>query len=191
MLAISGDCPGHQRLAIDGAPVGSDNGAHHAVAGDVTKDTAGIVFGPGEGKDVLDVFGGEVIISVDGAETQGAYALLQMHAPGDVTPPREAFPPAHVHPQDEEAWFILEGTFTFQLGERMVEVGAGSFVLAPRETVHAFWPTGPQPHRWLTIFSPSGMEGYFREFAHNLHRYQTASPAEIEALARKYHFEFV
>lgn len=65
--------------------------------------------------------------------------------------------------REEEAWFILEGTFAFQIGEGTFEVKPGSFVLAPRGTVHSFWATGPQPHRWLTIFSPSGMEGYFRD----------------------------
>ena len=45
--------------------------------------------------------------------------------------------------------------------------------------------------RWLTIFSPSGMEGCFREFAHRGHLYQTASMEEIQALARRFKFEFV
>jgi mannose-6-phosphate isomerase-like protein (cupin superfamily) len=158
---------------------------------DMTPETGIVVLGPGEGKDTLDVFGGEIVIEADGADTRSAYALLQMSAPGEETPPREAFPPAHVHHQEEEGWFILEGTFVFQVGDRTFEAGAGSFVLAPRGTVHTLWATGPQPHRWLTIFSPSGMEGYFREFAHHLHLYQNASMDEIQALARKYHFEFV
>jgi mannose-6-phosphate isomerase-like protein (cupin superfamily) len=72
-----------------------------------------------------------------------------------------------------------------------LDVQPGSFVLAPRGTVHSFWATGPEPHRWLTIFSPSGMEGYFREFAHEIHQYQHAPMEQFQALARKYHFEFV
>jgi mannose-6-phosphate isomerase-like protein (cupin superfamily) len=157
----------------------------------VSTEAVGVALGPDEAKEVLDVFGGRIAIEVDGADTRGAYALLQMSAPGDGVPPREAFPPAHVHHQEEEAWFILEGTFTFQIGDRTFEAGAGSFVLVPRGTVHTYWATGPQPHRWLTIFSPAGMEGYFREFAQRLHLYQSAAPDELQALARKYHLEFV
>jgi mannose-6-phosphate isomerase-like protein (cupin superfamily) len=146
--------------------------------------------GPGEGKEILDIFGGLIAIEADGADTGSAYALLQMSATGENTPPREAFPPAHVHHQEEEAWFVLEGALTFQIGDRRFEAGAGSFVLAPRGTVHTFWATGTQPHRWLTIFSPSGMEGYFREFADRAQLYKSASSDEIQALTSKYRFEF-
>ena len=149
-----------------------------------------IVHGPGEAKETLELFGGVIAIAADGADTRSAYSLLQMSAPGDDLP-REAFPPAHVHHQEEEGWFILEGTFRFEIDNRTFDVEPGAFVLAPRGTVHTFWAIGPQPHRWLTIFSPSGMEGYFREFAHEIHQYQHASMDQIQALARKYHFEFV
>lgn len=149
-----------------------------------------VVLGPGEGKENFDVSGGIIAIQADGADTRNAYSLLHMSAPGDNLP-REAFPPPHVHHQEEEAWFILEGTFEFQVDGRTFQVGSGSFVLAPRGTVHTFWATGPQPHRWLTIFSPSGMEGYFREFAHSVHLYHNASMEQIQALASKYHFEFI
>ena len=114
-----------------------------------------------------------------------------MSAPGDGAPPREAFPPAHVHHREEEAWFILEGTFAFQIGDRTFEAGAGSFVLVPRGTVHTYWAIGPQSHHRLTIFSPAGTEGYFREFAQLLRQYQTAPPDELRALAGRYHLEFV
>jgi mannose-6-phosphate isomerase-like protein (cupin superfamily) len=89
------------------------------------------------------------------------------------------------------AWFILDGTFAFEVTDRTFEIGAGAFVLAQRGTAHTLWATGPEPHRWLPIFSPSGMEGYFREFAHNLHMYQHASMEEIQSVASKYHFDFV
>jgi mannose-6-phosphate isomerase-like protein (cupin superfamily) len=153
-------------------------------------DTPTIVQVSGEAKETLDVFGGVIAIHVDGADTANAYSLLQMSAPGDDLP-REAFPPAHIHHQEEEAWYILEGTFRFEVGGRTFDVAPGSFVLAPRGTQHTFWATGPQRHRWLTIFSPSGMEGYFREFAHEVHQYQHASREQIQALAQKYQFEFV
>jgi mannose-6-phosphate isomerase-like protein (cupin superfamily) len=110
----------------------------------VTAADAVVVLGPGQAKEILDVFGGLIAIQADGADTRNAYALLQMSAPGD-SPPREAFPPQHIHHQEEEAWFILEGTFEFQVGGRSFEVGAGSFVLAPRGTAHTFRATGPQP----------------------------------------------
>jgi mannose-6-phosphate isomerase-like protein (cupin superfamily) len=153
---------------------------------DLTAADSIVVLGPGEGKEVLDVFGGLIAIEADGDDTRSAYTLLQMTLPAGFTPP-----PPHIHHEEEEAWFVLEGSLTFQIGERTVEAPAGSFVLVPRGTTHTFCNPGPGPAKWLTIFSPSGMEGYFREFAHRGHLYQTASMEEIQALARRFKFEFV
>jgi mannose-6-phosphate isomerase-like protein (cupin superfamily) len=146
-----------------------------------------VMLGPDEAKELLEVFGGQKIaIRADGEDTRGAYALLQMAASGNFAPP-----PAHIHHQEEEGWFILEGSLQFQIGERTTLAGPGSFVLAPRGSVHSFSNPSSDPVRWLTIFSPSGMEGYFREMAHRGHIYQAASMDEIQAVARRFNFEFV
>ena len=45
--------------------------------------------------------------------------------------------PLHVHHEDDEAWYVLEGALRFRLGEETFEVGAGGGVLAPK---------GPRTH---------------------------------------------
>ena len=145
-----------------------------------------VTLGPDAGKEIIPSSGRGILLRADGDDTAGAYTVLEMAVPG-ATPG----PPAHVRRESEEAWFVLEGMLTFQLGDQTFEASAGSFVLAPRGTVHSFRNVGPQPARWLTIFSPPGMEGYFRERAHQGLAYRTASREEIQALARKYKFEFV
>ena len=38
----------------------------------------------------------------------------------------------HIHRLTDEAFYVLEGTFGFQLGEETVEASAGAFVFAPK-----------------------------------------------------------
>jgi len=61
--------------------------------------------------------------------------------------------PLHVHHRDDEAWYVLEGTLGFRLGDDEVEVGAGSAVFAPRGVPHTFWNAGPGEARYLLVMS--------------------------------------
>ena len=55
----------------------------------------------------------------------------------------------HIHRMTDEAFYVLEGTFGFQVGEHTVEGSAGTFVSAPKGTKHAFWCHGTTPARML------------------------------------------
>jgi mannose-6-phosphate isomerase-like protein (cupin superfamily) len=48
-------------------------------------------------------------------------------------------PPLHVHHSDDEAWYVLDGRLGLTLGDRTLEVGAGSAAIAPRGVAHTFW----------------------------------------------------
>jgi quercetin dioxygenase-like cupin family protein len=47
-------------------------------------------------------------------------------------------PGAHVHPQQEEAFEVLEGTMKFRLGLRTIVAQAGETVVVPAGRVHKF-----------------------------------------------------
>ena len=40
----------------------------------------------------------------------------------------------HLHGGMEESFFVLDGEFTFTVGEQEIPVGAGSYLLVPRRT---------------------------------------------------------
>ncbi|MEE9249342.1 MAG: integrase core domain-containing protein, partial [Dehalococcoidia bacterium] len=56
-------------------------------------------------------------------------------------------PPAHIHKNEDELSYILEGEFNLRLGERTQKVGAGTFIFIPRGTVHALADVGSKPGR--------------------------------------------
>jgi mannose-6-phosphate isomerase-like protein (cupin superfamily) len=62
--------------------------------------------------------------------------------------------PLHVHHADDEAWYVLEGTLGFRVGDDEVEAPAGSGVLAPRGTLHTFWNVADVEARYLLVMTP-------------------------------------
>ena len=63
--------------------------------------------------------------------------------------------PMHVHHEDDEAWYVLEGALRFRLAEETFEVGAGGGVLAPKGTPHAYGNARHgQMARYLLVVTP-------------------------------------
>jgi len=62
--------------------------------------------------------------------------------------------PPHVHHEDDEAWYVLEGTLRFRLGDRELDAPAGSGVLASRGIPHTFGNFTQDPARYLLVTTP-------------------------------------
>ncbi|HEX4678164.1 MAG TPA: cupin domain-containing protein [Gaiellaceae bacterium] len=62
--------------------------------------------------------------------------------------------PAHVHFEDDEAWYVLEGALGFRRGGEHLEAPAGAAVLVPRGVVHTFWNAGGGRCRYLIVLTP-------------------------------------
>jgi quercetin dioxygenase-like cupin family protein len=56
-------------------------------------------------------------------------------------------PGAHVHPEQEERFHVLEGTMKFRLGARTILAHAGESVVVPAGRMHKFSNAGDQPAR--------------------------------------------
>ena len=80
-------------------------------------------------------------------------------------PPNFPGPPLHLHREQFDSFYVLEGTLTLRLGEEMHELGPGSFALIPPGTLHTYSNQGGEPLRVLNFGAPAGFEGYFREAA--------------------------
>jgi|SRR5436190_12797961 len=63
--------------------------------------------------------------------------------------------PAHVHPEMEERYEVLEGTGAFRVGEEERTAAPGEIVTVPPGTTHLAWnPTG-EPARLRVEFRPA------------------------------------
>ena len=94
---------------------------------------------------------------VTGEESGGAYFAMEA-----IVPPGGG-PPPHIHRNEDETFYVLEGTVTIFLDGRPVAATPGDFVHVPRGTVHNFRNTAESPSRILVGFTPGGIEGFFRE----------------------------
>ena len=66
-----------------------------------------------------------------------------------------AGPPPNRHPADDEAFYVLEGTFAFGIGSETRTAKRGDIVRVPTGEVHTFRNAGPEPGR-LLIMNPPG-----------------------------------
>jgi mannose-6-phosphate isomerase-like protein (cupin superfamily) len=61
--------------------------------------------------------------------------------------------PLHLHREDDEAWYVLEGRLVFRVGDEEVEVGAGEAMYVARGTPHTFCNPDPQPARYVIVMA--------------------------------------
>jgi len=117
------------------------------------------IVAPGEGATIEGPAGGPLTFKARGEHTGGALTAIE-----NVIAPADG-PPLHTHANEDEAWYVLEGTLRFKLGDEIGAAPAGSFVFVPRGTPHCFQNVGGAPARILVLFTPSGMERFFEAFA--------------------------
>jgi mannose-6-phosphate isomerase-like protein (cupin superfamily) len=68
-------------------------------------------------------------------------------------------PPVHLHNQEDEAFYVLDGAARFRCGSQVSEAARGDCVFVPRGTPHAF-RVGPQGARTI-MFSTSPLLARF------------------------------
>src|SRR5688572_8572147 len=103
-------------------------------------------------------FAGAVFLVKASAETTaGAFAIIEEVDPLDT--------PLHVHANEDELFYVIEGEHVFQVGEEEFPAGPGAVVFAPRHVPHMHRRVVPRTGRFLTMLSPAGFEGFFRELS--------------------------
>lgn len=111
---------------------------------------------PGEGRR-LWIVGDTMTFKATSAQTGGSMAAVEvLAAPG-------GGPPPHIHRDEDEMWYVLDGEFEILAGEETLRLGAGGFAFVPRGTLHRFENVSDTPSRVLIVFTPGGFEGFFFE----------------------------
>ena len=149
-------------------------------------DSKGIVLLPGE-RETISMPGNKV--SFVHTEADSAYSMVEWAAE-----PGAPGTSVHIHTMTDEAFYVLEGIFGFQVGEETREGSVGAFVFVPKGTKHAFWNQGPHPARLLVTMCPPEFWRYLKELAEGLAEAGDDAEAAMslrEALSKKYDVEVV
>jgi quercetin dioxygenase-like cupin family protein len=115
----------------------------------------------GEGR-LLRVLSDIAEIKLTGAETGGAYALIEVR-----TPPQGGASVLHTHPP-QETFMVLEGTYEFKGigsdGPYAIRAKSGTVVHVAGGEPHSYQNVGETPGRILMLFEPPGrMLDFFEE----------------------------
>jgi DNA-binding transcriptional MerR regulator/quercetin dioxygenase-like cupin family protein len=91
---------------------------------------------------------------VSARDTEGAMCVFEFVGGGG---------PRHLHHEQDEWIYVLEGQFEFEVCKRRFRAGAGESVFLPRKVAHVWGCVGPKPGKILNAYQPAGrMEEFFR-----------------------------
>jgi quercetin dioxygenase-like cupin family protein len=105
----------------------------------------------------FDVGIGSVCLS--GADTGGAYCLLEVGLAPGMSVPR------HTHTREDEAYFVLVGELEVTVGDEAFILRPGDSLMAPCGIPHQLRNSGDVENQYLLVFSPSGFEEFLRATA--------------------------
>ena len=113
-------------------------------------------------------------------ESSGLFVLENtFHAKGG--------PARHLHYEQDEWFYVVEGEFLFEVGQERFTLAPGDSLLGPRRVPHVWAHVGAGRGRILVAFMPAGeMEAFFREVTRT-----DAMPAQDPELWRAHGMELL
>ena len=91
-------------------------------------------------------------IKVSGKDTDGSLAVFEYNGH------EKGGPPLHVHPHQDEIFYVLVGAYRFQVGDKKHEIKAGDTIFLPRNVPHTFVQL-TDSGRMLFFFTTSRADG--------------------------------
>jgi len=128
------------------------------------------------GEIIASTLAGNVLGSVT-----GSFVVAEWKDAGGPPGPPRWIAPLHLHRNDDEAWYVLEGTLCVRVGSDVVEARAGSAVLVPRGTAHTYWNPGPGLVRYLLVMTPN-----IYSLIQEIHAMTERTPAALAAVFERH-----
>jgi mannose-6-phosphate isomerase-like protein (cupin superfamily) len=116
----------------------------------------------------------------------GDFVVAEWKDAGGPPGPPRWIAPLHLHRNDDEAWYVLEGTLCVRVGKNIVEAHAGSAVLVPRGAPHTYWNPGQGLLRYLLV-----MTSNIYSLVQDIHALSERSPAALRAVFEKHDSELL
>ena len=96
----------------------------------------------------------------------------------------------HVHRNEDEILYVIEGAIQIRLGDRTLQAGEGGVAHLPKNIPHALYNPLKTPLRFIAIAIPGGMEKFFDEVAAAKNA-GTLDDAMHRKISRKYGIEWL
>jgi mannose-6-phosphate isomerase-like protein (cupin superfamily) len=127
---------------------------------------------------------GQVIGSIGNGTVGNDFVIAEWQDAGGPPGPPRWIAPLHLHRNDDEAWYVLEGALCVRIGTDVVEARAGSAVFVPRGKAHTYWNLGPGRVRYLLV-----MTSNIYSLIQDIHAMTDRSPDALRAVFEKHDSE--
>ena len=139
--------------------------------------TKGIVVPAGGGTHCEDTPGRFFDLKLLAGQTGGSIMLFEETVPAGTRSTH------HLHHDSDEVVWVLEGEFTFKIGDEVFSGGPGTCAFLPRKVPHAWKNNGPGTGRAVFLYTPGNAGRLIEE---RIGREQPLSDAE-RAQALEHH----
>lgn len=95
----------------------------------------------------------KAIFKADENETNEQYSVSEWWLD-----PNSEGPGAHLHEENDEVFYVLEGVASILVGDQWVEADKGAFIRIPAGTIHDFANQTDKRAGLLNFFIPGGFE---------------------------------
>jgi quercetin dioxygenase-like cupin family protein len=112
-------------------------------------------------------------VKISGDETQGRYSVWEI----EVATNNE--PPLHKHSMEDEAFYVLEGMFSFSYGSKDTRASKAQFMYIPRGEFHTYKNIGSSFGKLLLIITPPQFEKFFEEIGIPINDKSSFQPPQI------------
>jgi mannose-6-phosphate isomerase-like protein (cupin superfamily) len=117
-------------------------------------------------------------------QTGGGYYLFQAEFDA------ESGNRLHVHTNEDEVVFVLQGAIQIRLGDGRLEAGEGGVAHLPKGIPHALYNPLKTPLRIMALAIPGGIEKFFDELEAALQE-GSMDEAKHRAISRRYGIEWL
>jgi mannose-6-phosphate isomerase-like protein (cupin superfamily) len=115
---------------------------------------------------------------LSGDETEGQFCLLENKSDGNTKTP------IHVHANDDETIYIIEGELTAVFDGEPRRVTAGQSMFLPRGVPHQLMNMSGKPCRYILIGTPALFDRFLEEGGHELQPGEIIGPPTPEEIER-------
>ena len=107
---------------------------------------------------IVPITGGEALLRSESQEGSILVACDEVTVIRGWCSPGVRIAGPHVHREHTDAFYVLDGELTFEVGPELepVTLSSGGLVAVPPGVAHAFRTAGDRPARWLTIHAGDG-----------------------------------
>ncbi len=127
----------------------------------------------------------------EGGDTRGQFSVTEILAY------KGGEPPLHMHHADDEAFYVLEGSLTYFIGDHVFPATPGTFVFLPKDVPHSF-ALQTDTVKLLCLLAPGGGEAEFRDMGEPAQALTLGpmpesepDPAKVAEMMARYRYEIV